>query len=142
MTSNGGRMLTGKRITIVWCVLISGIFLISIVPAGSWIYQSVASFYSDRWIHFLTYASIAAIPVGTWKKRPGILLSFLPAIYCLVVEYVQGQAPGRIVTTHNVTADLFGIAAGILLGLNIRVMRSSTKTNDHANSDTPRSILC
>jgi hypothetical protein len=123
-------------------VLISGIFLISIVPARSWIYQSVASFYSDRWVHFLAYASIAAIPVGTWKKRHGILLSFLPAIFCLVVEYVQGQAPGRIVTTHNVTADLFGIAAGILLGLNIRVMRSSTKTTDHANSDTHPSILC
>lgn len=81
-------------------------------------------------------------PGGDVEEKTWHSPLFLPAIYCLVVEYVQGQAPGRIVTTHNVTADLFGIAAGILLGLNIRVMRSSTKTNDHANSDTPRSILC
>jgi hypothetical protein len=35
---------------------------------------------------------------------------------------------------ENVTPDLFGFAAGVLFGLNIRVMRKSAKPSNGANA--------
>jgi hypothetical protein len=46
-----------------------------------------------------------------------------------------------MVRPQNASADLFGIAAGILLGLNIRMMRNSAKSFENASSDSSRSTL-
>jgi hypothetical protein len=46
-----------------------------------------------------------------------------------------------MVRTQNVPANLFGIAAGVLLGLNIRMMRNSEKSIDNVRSDSSRSAM-
>jgi hypothetical protein len=120
-------MLTNNRLFYLWCVLTVGIVLISILPGSSWIYHFLAAYDSNRWAHFLAYGAVAAIPVAAWKRKASILLSLIPAIISIVLGSWQAHNPVLMVRTQNVPADLFGIAAGVLLGLNIRVMRNSEK---------------
>jgi hypothetical protein len=47
---------------------------------------------------------------------------------------MQARPTGLTVRSHNLSADLFGLAAGILLGLNFRAMRRS----GISHSDSPR----
>jgi len=122
-----------------WCVLVAGILTISILPAGSWIYQFIAGYYSDRWVHFVAYASAATVPVAVGRYRKKILLSFVPVAVSIVFEAFRAGTLGPHMRTQNVPADLFGLAAGILLGLNIRVMRNSAKSKDNVTSNASNS---
>jgi len=126
------------RLFYLWCVLVGGILLVSILPAGSWIYRSIAGFDSNRWVHFLAYALAASIPVAAWKRRKNILLSLIPVLMSTALEAVQAAISEPIVRTQNVPADLFGIAAGILLGLNIRTMHKTAKSTVGVDSDASR----
>jgi len=131
-------MSKNGRLFYLWCVFIGGILLVSILPASSWIYRSIAGFDSNRWVHFLAYALAASIPVAAWKRRKNILLSLIPVLMSTALEAVQAAISEPIVRTQNVPADLFGIAAGILLGLNIRTMRKTAKSPVSLNSDASR----
>lgn len=123
----------------IWCLLVGAILSVSILPPGSWIYRSIAGYDSNRWLHFLAYASAATIPVAAWRRRRSIWFALFPVAVSIVFEALQAGIPGPIVRTQNVPADLFGAAAGILLGLNIRVMRTSAKSHEGVRSDVSRS---
>jgi hypothetical protein len=117
------------------------VVLISLLPGSIWIYHFLAAYDSNRWGHFLAYASVATIPVAAWKRRTSILISLVPAIISIALELWQAHIPGPMVRAWNVPADLFGFAAGILLGMNIRVMHNSEKTIDNVGSDSSRSAM-
>ena len=134
-------MLTNNRLFYLWCVLTIGIVLISILRGSSGIYHFLTAYDSNRWAHFLAYGAVATIPVAAWKRKASILLSLSPAIISIVLGSWQAHNPGLMVRTQNVPADLFGIAAGVLLGLNIRVMRNSEKAVETLSSDSSRSVL-
>lgn len=133
-------MLRKNRHIYFWYVFVGGIALIAILPGGNWIYDSISAYDSNRWVHFLEYAMIAAIPVGAWGRRSDIAISFIPVFLCIVFEVLHAHIPGPIVRTSNISADLFGVAAGILLGMNIRVIRNSETVRDSANSDSSHSV--
>ena len=133
-------MFRNKRLFYLWCVLTAGIVLISILPGSSWLYHFLAAYDSRRWAHFLAYASVASIPVAAWKRKASILLSLIPPIISIFLELRQAYIPGPMIHAQNVPADLFGIAAGVLLGLNIRVMRNSAKSIDKTSSDSSISV--
>ena len=132
-------MLTNNRLFYLWCVLTGGVILISVFPGGSLIDHFLAAYDSNRWAHFLAYAPVATIPVAVWKSRTRILCGLIPALVNIALELWQSHMPGPMVRTQNVPADLFGIAAGVLLGLNIRMMRNSEKSIDNVRSDSSRS---
>lgn len=133
-------MLKGNRLVYLWCMLGGGIILAAIVPDNSLIYKFIADYDSNRWCHFLVYASVLAIPFAGWKHKQSFLFSFIPPIIGIIFELLRSHVAGAAVHAQNVEADLFGIAGGILLGLNLRVMRNSSTPLDSVNTnDSDRS---
>ena len=132
-------MLTKMRLRYFWYVLIFGILLMSILPGSSSIYPVVAAYDTNRWIHFLVYATVASLPTAAWKRRISILLPMAVIGLCIALEPLRTLIPGPIVRPQNVLADLFGVVAGILLGLNLRRMRTSARSENPASPDPSRS---
>lgn len=128
-------MLANNRLFFLWCALSGGIFFVSILPGGTPLYQFIASYDANRWIHFLVYASAATIPVAAWKPKSRVLLSFVPLILGVFLELLQAHFFGSPTRGQNVPGDLFGMAAGILFGLNLRVMRKSARSLGSVRSD-------
>jgi zinc transporter ZupT len=46
----------------------------------------------------------------------------------ILLETVETLIPGSIARPQNVLANLFGVGAGILLGINLRMMRTAAKS--------------
>ena len=132
-------MLTKMRLRYFWYVLIFGILLMSILPGSSSIYPVVAAYDTNRWIHFLVYATVASLPTVAWKRRMSLLLPMAVIGLCIALEPLRTLIPGPIVRPQNVLADLFGVVAGILLGLNLRRMRTSANSDNNAIPDPSRS---
>lgn len=133
-------MLTNMRLAFLWCVLTVGILLMSFLPGSSLIYRVVAPYDANRWVHFLVYAIVIAIPVAAWKRRTSVLLSLVTTVLCISIEFLQVHIPGLIAHPQYALADLFGAAAGILLGSNIRMLYSSAKGASNVTPSTSRSI--
>ncbi len=115
------------RLRLIWYVLVGGVLLMSIRPGSSWLYQVISTNELNRWVHFLAYILLVAIPFASWKGRTGGALSLLVAALGIGLEVTQALISGPMLALapDNVTADLFGVAAGTLLGYNIRLLRSS-----------------
>jgi hypothetical protein len=109
------------------------------MPGGSAIYQDVALFDSSRWVHFLAYAAVSAIPVAAWRRRNTVLLSLGGPVLGMILEALQPFISGFHGRPQNILADLFGVGAGILLGLNLRMMRNSANAAYSESHETPRS---
>jgi VanZ family protein len=103
--------------------------------------HSFAAYDSSRWAHFFAYVLVAAIPVAAWRYRRDVAFCLIPVILSIAFESLQTHIPGSVIRMQNISADLFGTAAGILLGLNIRMMRNSAKSPDDVNSDPSRSEM-
>jgi hypothetical protein len=130
-----------NRLFYIWCVLIGVIFLTAILSGGSLAYQKIAAYDANRWIHFLAYAAVATVPIAVSKPRTRMLLAFLPPVICIALEFSQAHLSGPLTRAQNVPADFFGLAAGVLLGLNIRVMRNSSRPLDHESSNPSSSEM-
>ena len=117
----------------------SALFFISILPSGSWTYKALSIYDSNRWLHFLACGTIAAIPVAAWRPKTNLLLSLVIGSLGIVPELLQRIIPGSISRPRNILADLFGVAAGILLGLNMRVMFNPARSSREVNSNLSRS---
>ena len=118
---------------LIWCVLILAIVWIAVLPSDSLVHHLAVEYDSNRWLRFLAYASIVAIPVSSWRTRTRIAISVMPALIGMGLEVWQTHVHGAFGRSENVTPDLFGIAAGVLFGLNIRMMRKPEKPSRNAN---------
>jgi uncharacterized membrane protein YedE/YeeE len=134
-------ILTNPQLRYFWCVLTGGILLMSNLPGSSLIYQAVAAYDSNRWVHFLVYATVAVIPVVAWRRRTSVLFSLVIVALGIALELLQTHIPGLIGRPQNAFADMFGVGAGILLGLNIRMMRNSAKSGANATPDPSRTTI-
>ena len=132
-------MLTQIRLRYLWYVLICGIFLMSIIPGNNSIYRLVVAYDANRWIHFLVYAIVATLPAVAWKRRFSMLLPMAVVGLCMALEPLQAYIMGPIVRPRNVLADVFGVGAGILLGLNLRRMHMLESSDNTTSPDTSRS---
>jgi len=117
--------LSDTRLRYLWCVLTGGILLMSTLPGGSLIHQVVGTSDLNRWVHFLAYVMAVTITFAAWKGRIGVLLTLVIAAFGLGLELSQASILGQIATREIILADLFGLVGGTLLGLNIRLLRSS-----------------
>ena len=121
-------MLNNTRLRYLWCVLAGGILLYSLLPGSSWVYRVIATYDSNRWVHFVVYSAVAALPVAVCRRWPKLILALLIAGVCIALELTQAYISSPIGRRQNVAADLFGVAAGILLGSNIRKLYASGRS--------------
>jgi hypothetical protein len=128
-------MLRKNHLVYLWCLFLSGILLTSILRGSNWNYPLVATFDSSRWAHFLAYALLAATPVAAWRYRRDVAFCLVPVVMSVALESFQAHTPGPNFHFQNVAADIFGVAAGILLGLNLRLMRGSAKSLGSVDSN-------
>ena len=134
-------MLTDTRLRFLWCVLACGALLMSIPFAASWIGRIIGTSDLNRWAHFLAYAAVAAIPVAAWRQRTNQLFSLVFVMLGVAIELLPAFLPGSIVRPQNAGADLFGVGAGILLGLNLRVMHNSASSLANRIPNPSRSTM-
>ena len=134
-------MVRKNQLVYLWCLFLCGVLLISILRGSNWNYPSIAALDSSRWAHFLSYALLAAIPVAAWRYRRDVAFCLVPVVMSVALESFQAHTPGPILHIQNVSADIFGVAAGILLGLNLRIMRDSANSFDNRNSVPSRSDM-
>jgi len=87
-------VLTNTRLRYIWCVLAGGILLYSLLPGSSRIYHLIATFGSNRWVHFLAYSAAAAIPVSVCRRRMRVLFSLAIGLLATVLELLQEFIPG------------------------------------------------
>lgn len=122
-----------QRFFYPWCLVICGVYLVSILHGNRNIYLYVVAFDSNRWLHFLSYVALIAVPTGLWRPYRTITLAYIPVMLGILIECLLAGHPWPVVRTQTIPADLFGFAAGILLGLNIRTMDNSTRSLKNAN---------
>jgi hypothetical protein len=107
----------------LWCVLICGIISVSTLDFERWASASMQMFDANRWGHFLIYAAAVAVPVAMWQSRSRILLSIIPVMIAIVIDSLSSGGLFASVRAQIIPAELFGTVAGVLLGLNLRLMR-------------------
>jgi hypothetical protein len=61
------------------------------------------------------------------------MLSFVAPMMSIILESLQAGVPISTLRMQTIPADLFGVAAGILLGLNIRTMRNAASSPESMN---------
>jgi hypothetical protein len=108
-----------------WYVLVGGMLLICCLPARGWLYQFMVPYYESMWARFFVYTFATSIPFVVWLRRDYIVYSFGLVVLAAVFEILGVLAVGRGGHQVDVLAELYGIVAGILLGLNLRRMRAS-----------------
>jgi hypothetical protein len=133
--------LNANRLLYLWCLVIGGIISVSILHSSRPLYQHLAIYGSNRWVHFVAYALILTIPIGVWQRKSSMFFSFIPAFIGITLELFRAGYPWSAEIAQTIPADLFGVAAGILLGLNIRTMRHSSKPLNRTNEHPTQTIL-
>lgn len=109
----------------LWCILACLIVVIPMLHYAHVESGNLFPFDSSRWIHFLIYAAAVAVPIGLWERGLEIYLSLAPVVVAIAIDSLASGPLLRAVRPQMIPAELFGIAAGILLGLNLRLMRKA-----------------
>ncbi|MGB7549858.1 MAG: hypothetical protein WBM14_19140 [Terracidiphilus sp.] len=120
-----------------WCVLVGAIALAYLLPGDSLHKPPLNAYVDSGWAHFFVYLVAATLPLLAWKRRTGLAVSLGVAILSVVLQVLRGLNAGRAADFDGTVINLFGIAAGILLGLNIVAHRSRSK--EHLTPRTDRS---
>ena len=132
-------MLLGNRPLYLWCGLLAVILSLAILPDSSFLQSAVADGESGRWVHFVAYALATALPVAIWRGWSRILYSLLGVIAVVAIESLRPHFVPTPVSIDQIPADMFGFAAGVLLGLNLRLMRTSQRNGQRGSAlDSPQ----
>jgi hypothetical protein len=126
-------MFADKRLSCFWYVLAASVLFMSILPNARWIDQIVGDSNMGRWVHFLAYATIIAIPFAACRKRKGVLLPLVVVMAGILLECVETLTTNSVARPQNVLANMFGVGAGILLGMNLRTMRTAARSENKLN---------
>jgi len=113
----------------VWALLVAAALLISFL--GNVLFTSPPA---NRWLHFLVYAAATSIPCALWRTKGAVIFSL--AIVCCSV--MSGTAIAIWswygVRAESTVSDFFGIAAGLLLGVNLRVAWNASEKGADADA--------
>ena len=108
---------------VLWPSLLGAALILSNLPTTGWPFQAITPYASNHWFHFLLYTVIVAIPVTIWKRKYRFMLSLVAVLLVIALGSLQTFIPGHQNRSQNAMPDLFGVAAGVLLGLNLRMIR-------------------
>jgi hypothetical protein len=111
--------LTSFRLQLLWGLLVGTIVLLSTIRL--WVNQiSILGAYFNRdWVHFLAYVTVSILPLLAWRRKTGLALSLGMVVPATGVEIIRAVMAVRSPDVHYMVINTLGIAAGILLGLNI-----------------------
>lgn len=104
----------------------------------SLIYKFSATHELSRWVHFIAFALAVSIPVVARRIRTSVLVAVATVTLGISFELLKASIQRCAVSPNNVVADLFGAACGILLGMNIRVMRKPAQSRNDVIPITPQ----
>ena len=112
---------------IVWFFFTGTIVLVLLLQcagAGS----ALRDLYFDRgWAHFLVFAIAATLCMLAWKHRTAFALAIGLFILAAGLSLLHSLVLRGPIDYFGIFVNLFGILAGVLLGLNILVFRSRAK---------------
>ncbi len=134
-------LMTRSHLGFVWCVLASAAAVASLLPGVSLHNLRFPAYINSNWVHFLAYIVVAALPLLAWSFRTGLAISFGIAILSVGLQVLHGLISCRSIDPHNTEINLLGIASGILLGLNILVLRNRVKERRKSMFDRSQSTL-
>jgi hypothetical protein len=118
------RKATSLNLQIAWYMLIGLIMLVSFMPNTSLHNSFICCYINSDWVRFFVFAIVAAIPLLAWRIRVGIVLSFGTAIVTAVSQVLYGVIIKHVIDVQCILISLLGIAAGILLALNLLKLQS------------------
>jgi VanZ family protein len=116
--------LSSRRLQFYWLLLAGTILLISLLPHPPIPSTPLGTFLSSSWAHFLVYLGVSVLPLLAWPRKTGLMISLGVAVISVGVEILRGLFIYRSVQVEDIVVNLFGVAAGILLGWNILTLRS------------------
>ncbi len=105
----------------VWAALVVGALLISFF--GNVLFTSAPA---NRWLHFLVYAAVTSIPCAIWRSKGAIVFSLAIVGCCVMSGTAVAIWNWHGVRAESTVSDFFGIAAGVLLGANLRFSRNAS----------------
>lgn len=133
--------LTRLSLRLYWCLLVGAIVCVSLLPAPN-IPRNLLWAYFDRyWAHFLVYAAVTIFPLLSWQRKTALVLSLGTAALSAILEMLHGAVTDHAVSIEGIVVNLLGVAAGVLLGLNILTLRSRMVPGDTTFADGSQSDL-
>ena len=115
-----------RRLLFPWFVLVFVIYMLPYLCGPCQAYRDIVGHDSNRWLHFLLYMAVVAISLVATRGRISIPFALATAVPAILLEFLCGGATFAGACAQTVQADLFGIASGILLGWNLRIMHDGT----------------
>ena len=120
------RIPISIRLRIIWFTLIAAMAVASMLPRDG-VFATIRASYDRGWMHFLVYAVLAALAMFTWKSKTAILSALGLFAFSGVLHMFHLLFSGSAIDYFGMIVDFLGIVAGILLGINIIVLRSRVK---------------
>jgi VanZ family protein len=116
--------LTSSRLQQFWGLLVGAIVLASLSPFLGIQTNTLDAYLNGHWIHFLAYAAVSFLPLLAWRRNIGVALSMGMAALGAGLEIVRSIVEVRSADVQYIVINTLGVAAGVLLGLNILTLRS------------------
>ncbi len=132
-------MRISLRIRLSWCALITIIAVASLLPRDRF-YVYVLFFargFGNSWAHFFAYMGASCLPLLAWRFRLAFVICFGVTILSVGLELLHALVSGDAFDFYNAVTNILGVAAGVLLGLNLLMLH--TEVADHSDSNVDRS---
>jgi hypothetical protein len=88
------------------------------------------AYFNGHWVHFLAYGVVSFLPMLAWRRNTGVAIAMGMAVLGTGLEILSAILDARSPDIQYIVINALGIAAGILLGLNILTLRSRTNQAD------------
>jgi|SRR5271165_2464558 len=122
--------LTSSRLQLLWVLLVGTIVLASLLPYLGIHANFFDAYFNGHWVHFLAYVAASFLPMLAWRRNTGLALSMGMVVLGTGLEIVRAIVEVRSPDIQYIVINVLGIAAGILLGLNILTLRSRMSQAD------------
>jgi glycopeptide antibiotics resistance protein len=133
--------LSSRRLQIYWWLLAGTIVLLSLLPHPAIPSTPLGAYLNSYWAHFLVYLAVSVLPVLAWPRKTGLMISLGVAVISVGLEILRGLFIYRSFHVEDIIVNLFGVAAGILLGWNILTLRSRMSQVDGSGASSSHSDL-
>ena len=131
------RALTETHFRALAVLLMAGIALIWLLPfIGIEITVNDLSL-DEEWVHFLVYALAATLCLLAWRSPRPLVIAWSLFALSVVLQILHNYKLGRHIDVSTICVNLLGIAAGVLLGFNLRTLRSQLKQQISLNPYQP-----
>ena len=121
---------TSYSLQLLWGVIVVAIVVVSLFPRSGIQASFLGANLNRHWVEFLAYVAVSILPLLAWRRRAGLTISIGMAVLAAGLEIIRALLEGRSPGIQYIAVSSFGIAAGILLGLNILTLRSRVRHVD------------